>query len=103
MPRVLDPGPALRAVRDDIFMAVIPAQSLPPAKAGAGIQRPLRGACLDPGSALRAVRDDIGERVLRAPWDDVRKEVRAGWDDTSYAASRMMAACSEVRRMVRSF
>ena len=78
MPRVLDPGPALRAVRDDIFMAVIPAQSLPPAKAGAGIQRPLRGACLDPGSALRAVRDDdkkkgravrddIGERVLRAP------------------------------------
>ena len=63
----LDPGSALRAVRDDVmgwdapgqndvkkstpFLAVIPAE--------AGIQWPLRNARLDPGSALRAVRDDV--------------------------------------------
>ena len=70
----LDPGSALRAVRDDvparrctlsgmtlqgararhILFAVIPAK--------AGIQWILRGICLDPGSALRAVRDDVESR-----------------------------------------
>ena len=92
----LDPGSALRAVRDDvikkghrpggqagwalrtghddalgtmerhILFAVIPAK--------AGIQRILRGVCLDPGSALRAVRDDVRKKG-RAGRDDVKRGV----------------------------
>ena len=80
----LDPGSALRAVRDDvparpcwpsgmtlqgakachILFAVIPAK--------AGIQRCLRGACLNPDSALRAVRDDVNKES--AVGDDVNKD-----------------------------
>ena len=65
----LDPGSALRAVRDDIRRRSGPSgMTLEEAKAHtsfavipakAGIQWYLRGARLDFGSALRAVRDDI--------------------------------------------
>ena len=68
----LDPGSALRAVRDDIRRRSGPSgMTLEEAKAHtsfavipakAGIQWCLRGARLDPGSALRAVRDDIKRR-----------------------------------------
>ena len=106
----LDPGSALRAVRDDIFMAVIPAQAgIASPTAKLVIQRSLRGACLDPGSALRAVRDDDKEKTRavrddekKKGWavrDDVGEEARAGRDDTSHAASRMMASGWGVRRM----
>ncbi len=82
----LDPGPALRAVRDDIKekeragwedarkyarhrpFAVIPAE--------AWIQWLLRDARLDPGPALRAVRDDGAGSALRAGREDSRKKGR---------------------------
>ena len=68
----LDPGSALRAVRDDVKRERARRQ---------GIQSPLRDACLDPGSALRAVRDDVKrERERgRAVRDDVeRKDIVRG-------------------------
>ena len=90
----LDPGPALRAVRDDEKYGV------------------------------RAVRDDVGERVLRAPRDDVKKKTRADWDDIGEkvcgvwdngkksapaflavipAEAGIQRSLRGVRRMVRSF
>ena len=59
----LDPGSALRAVRDDTMKSDAPPFAVIPAQAG--IQCLLRGARLDPGSALRAVRDDAMKRMCR--------------------------------------
>ena len=59
----LDPGSALRAVRDDAMTSDAPPFAVIPAQAG--IQCLLRGARLDPGSALRAVRDDAMKRMCR--------------------------------------
>ena len=97
----LDPGSALRAVRDDISKQVRGVQddgagstlrvvhedarkyarhcpfAVIPAKAG--IQRLLQNTRLDPGSALRAVRDDGAGSALRAVLEEgVQECVRRG-------------------------
>ena len=59
------PGGRSRGKSAPHSFAVIPAKSLPPAKAGAGIQWHSRDTRLDPGSALRAVRDDVRRGVRR--------------------------------------